>query len=84
MIRTLAPHFSQVIVTRAGLEREEDPETLREQFGAYTRCTAQPDTFAAFEQAKTDAKDAGAMLVVCGSFYLAGRIEPLVVNNAQH
>lgn len=81
MIRALAPYFSQVIVTGVGMERETDPDVLCEQFCVYTKCSAQPDTLAAFEQAKAAARDAGAMLVVCGSFYLAGLIEPLAIND---
>lgn len=80
MIRTLAPYFSHVIVTSVGMEREANPTLLCEQFGAYTSCTVQPDTLAALEQAKAAARHSGAMLVVCGSFYLAGLIEPLTVS----
>ncbi len=81
MIRALAPYFSQVIVTSVAMEREASPDLLCEQFSAYTQCTVQPDTLTAFKQAKAAARDAGAMLVVCGSFYLAGLIEPLAVND---
>lgn len=80
MIHALAPYFSEVFVTSVGMEREADLNTLHAQFSAYTRCTVQPDTFAAFGQAKAAACDAGALLVVCGSFYLAGLIEPLTVD----
>jgi dihydrofolate synthase/folylpolyglutamate synthase len=80
MIKALAPYFLDVFVTSVGMEREADLNVLCEQFSAYTRCTVQPDTFAAFGRAKTTARDADAMLVVCGSFYLTGLIEPLAVN----
>lgn len=79
VIRALAPYFNEVFVTGVGMERETDPNVLCEQFCTYTQCSAQPDTLAAFEQAKAAARDAGAMLVVCGSFYLTGLIEPLTV-----
>ncbi len=78
MIRMLAPYFSEVFVTSVGMEREADSHALCGQFGVYTRCTVQADTLAAFEQAKNAARSSGAMLIVCGSFYLAGLIEPLV------
>jgi dihydrofolate synthase/folylpolyglutamate synthase len=79
MIKTLAPYFRDVIVTSVGMEREADPAELCAQFGVLSACSIQTDTKLAFEQARTIAKDNGAMLVVCGSFYLAGLIEPLVV-----
>ncbi len=77
MIKALAPYFYEVIVTTVGMEREADPEALCEQFRRHTACDVNRNTLSAFAQAKTAALDKGAMLVVCGSFYLAGMLEPL-------
>ncbi len=77
MIRLLAPRFVEVTVTGLPMERAEDPSRLRAHFAAYTRCAVRENAADAFEQAKDAAKKSGAMLVVCGSFYLAGLIEPL-------
>ena len=77
MIDVLAPYFDEVTVTRVGMEREANPLRLKAQFDAYTKCTVQSDAVMAFAQAKAAAKEKDEMLVVCGSFYLAGLIEPL-------
>ncbi len=80
MVEALAPYFGEVFVTGVGMEREAEPEVLCTLFRKTTVCHAVADTKAAFEQAKDAATKANAMLVVCGSFYLAGMIEPLTGN----
>lgn len=80
MIHALAPYFDEVIVTSVGMAREADPTALCEEFFGIAACQVVKDAALAFETAKAAAKDMDAMLVVCGSFYLAGLIEPLVVN----
>ncbi len=77
MIRALAPYFNEVIVTGVGMEREAEPDVLCAIFRQYTNCRVNKDTLSAFVQAKTAAEEKGAMLVVCGSFYLAGMLEPI-------
>lgn len=77
MIDVLAPYFDEVIVTSVGMEREADADALCAQFRRYTACRVDKDTLSAFAQAKVAAKEKDEMLVVCGSFYLAGLIEPL-------
>ena len=76
MIEALAPYFDEVIVTSVGMEREADADALCARF-RYTTCRVDKDTLSAFAQAKVAAKEKDEMLVVCGSFYLAGLIEPL-------
>ncbi len=77
MIEALAPYFDEVTVTSIGMEREADADALCAQFRQYTACRIDRDSLSAFAQAKAAAQERGAMLVVCGSFYLAGLIEPL-------
>ncbi len=79
MVEVLAPYFGEVFVTGVGMAREAEPDVLNALFRKTTACHAVADTKAAFEQAKDAATKANAMLVVCGSFYLTGMIEPLTV-----
>lgn len=78
MIDRLAPYFDEAFVTALPVERAEDPKALCARFGAAVRCAAHNDALTAFAAAKAAAKGTGALLVVCGSFYLAGLVEPWV------
>ena len=77
MIEALAPYFDDVTVTSVGMDREADADELCKVFRQYTVCRVNKDAQSAFAQAKAAARQEDAMLVVCGSFYLAGLIEPL-------
>ncbi len=80
MISELAPFFSQAFITSVSLERGADPNALSVLFNQHMQSRVQPDPMRAFEEAKAVARQKGALLVICGSFYLAGLIEPLTVS----
>lgn len=85
MISKLGSSFSGVIVTRVDENRGESPKTLSKYFSRYTNCTIEEDSSKAFHEAKDAAKIEGALLIVCGSFYLAGAVsgflEPKISGN---
>ena len=80
MIKDLAPHFNRGIVTRVDERRGADPVLLQQQFEQHTACQAVSAPIAAFHFAENHAIESDALLVVAGSFYLAGMIEPLIIN----
>lgn len=78
IIKSLKDTFERVIATRADEKRGEDPEKLCSLFSRFTRCSAKNDVCEAYSGAKEEARRQGAMLVVCGSFYLAGRVLQII------
>ncbi len=74
IIKSLKGVFESVVVTLADEARGADPHTLCRVFSDFVMCTAERDIRAAFETARKEAAEQDAMLVVCGSFYLAGKI----------
>lgn len=80
MIKSLDGLFSGVFVTRAQTQRGEAPEKLAESFGG--GCVVEEDAAAAFEKAMRRAKERNGLLVVCGSFYLAGKVLKILRDKA--
>lgn len=74
MIDILAQYFDRVIVTNVDAERGADTHMLQKLFKYYSHCIGEDNVDAAFSTAKQVAKAHDAMLVVCGSLYLAGYI----------
>jgi dihydrofolate synthase/folylpolyglutamate synthase len=74
MAQRLGPRCRRVFVTNVDLERGMDTATLQNLFAGYTECTAGDDAERALEQARGYAREHGALLLVCGSLYLAGRV----------
>lgn len=72
IINKLGRVFDNVILTRVDDKRGAPPEALSEHFPLFRKCLIEQDASAAFELAKERAQSEGALLVVCGSFYLAG------------
>ena len=70
----LDPKFSRVFVTRVDDVRGADTAQLSPWFSGVTEVA---DPINAFETAKQAASEAEALLVVAGSFYLAGLLQPL-------
>jgi len=78
MADKLAPHFTNVFVTQADYQRGADADSLQKLFAQHTACEAVQDSLQAFYAAKKAADEKDMLLVAAGSFYLAGRILPLV------
>lgn len=74
MVDSLANHFYQVVVTNVDVERGADLSTLKNLFSSKTTCISEDNLDKAFSAAKQAAKAHDALLVVCGSLYLAGYI----------
>jgi dihydrofolate synthase/folylpolyglutamate synthase len=72
IIGKLSRVFNKAVITRVDETRGAAPETLSEHFPLFIRCTVEQDADAAFTLAKRQAQSDGALLVVCGSFYLVG------------
>ena len=77
MTRKLAPHFTSVVVTNVDPVRGADALQLYHKFLAHTECIVDNDPGKAYKKAREMAVQSSAMLVVCGSFYLAGKVYEL-------
>lgn len=78
MTDKLARLFSRVFVTQVDAKRGADAKVLQELFAKHTACEAIGSPDNAFCAAKEAAVSSGALLVAAGSFYLAGKLLPLV------
>ncbi len=78
MADKLARHFSKVYVTKADEKRGAGLQTLQELFAKHTTCEAVQAPLDAFRAAREAAINSGAVLVAAGSFYLAGKLLPVV------
>lgn len=74
MAQRLGPRCRKAFVTNVDIERGMDTATLQSLFAAHTECTAEDDADRAYGLAREYARQHGALLLVCGSLYLAGRI----------
>ena len=74
MAQRLGPRCGKGFVTNVDDVRGMDTTALQKLFGAYTDCTAEDDAEQAYELAREYAREHGALLLVCGSLYLAGRV----------
>ncbi len=78
MAKQLAHRFEHVVVTSVDTERGAEISMLQALFGRHTDCIAETDVHIAFEQARSLALADSGLLVVCGSFYLAGLLRDIV------
>ncbi len=78
IIEKLGRVFNKAFITQADRARGASPDALCERFPLYIKCAVEQDASAAFNMAKTQALKDGALLVVCGSFYLAGLVSDLI------
>lgn len=78
MVEQLAPRFERVVVTSVDAERGADPMTLKAMYGMHTECALEENVQSAFEKARGFAVEYSSLLVVCGSFYLAGQLKDKV------
>ncbi len=74
MISKLGSLFREAIITIVDKQRGEAPEVLCEYFSEHTDCTTENDVKKAYSKAIDIAENDNSLLVVCGSFYLAGLI----------
>jgi len=74
MAQRIGPRCRKAFVTNVDLERGMDTVTLQSLFADYTDCTAEGDVERAFELAREHACQNDALLLVCGSLYLAGYV----------
>jgi len=76
MARLLAPHFEEIVITRPGSFKQSEPTAVFESFSALKQeCALIEDTRVAIEQALRRAREAGASLLVTGSFYLCAEFK---------
>lgn len=78
MAQRLGPRCRKAFVTNVDLERGMDAAALQSLFAAHTDCTAEGGPERAFARARAYARESGALLLVCGSLYLAGRVWGIV------
>lgn len=69
--RIAAERGADVVCTQVADARARSAQSLAELF---TGCAVEPDVGAAFELAQQKAKEQEALLVIAGSFYLAGEV----------
>ena len=74
MAAQLAQRFDRVFVTNVDPVRGAPAGKLAELFGLHIACSIEDDPQLACEAAAAAARIAGGLLVVCGSFYLAGLV----------
>jgi dihydrofolate synthase/folylpolyglutamate synthase len=77
MADQLALRFEQVVVTNIDSLRGADVAVLSGLFRRNANCIANIEPFSAFANAKEIARKTDSLLVVCGSFYLAGKIHSI-------
>jgi dihydrofolate synthase/folylpolyglutamate synthase len=86
MAEALIPHFSRIIITRAGTFKVNHPEKIFQVFSgaahaagkAGPECTLIPDTAAALEFALKLGRERALPILAAGSFYLAAEIRKLL------
>ena len=74
MAQRLGPRCGKAFVTNVDAVRGMDTATLQKLFGDHTDCIAEDDAERAYALAREYAQEHGALLLVCGSLYLAGRV----------
>jgi dihydrofolate synthase/folylpolyglutamate synthase len=78
MAGQLTPRFERVVITSVDVERGADTQTLGRLFSRDNGCEAITEPLQAYEKAKDFAWQNGSLLVICGSFYLAGKIRSIL------
>lgn len=74
MIDLLGDTFDNVVVVSVDVTRGANVHELQKLFSNFTTCQIENDVASGFKKAKELALQQDALLVVCGSFYLAGSI----------
>ncbi len=74
MVRQLGPRCGKAFVTRVEDARGMDTATLQGLFAGHTDCIAEEDPDRAYAIAGEYAREHGALLLICGSLYLAGYV----------
>ena len=74
LVQRLGPRCHKAFITRVDDMRGLETATLQPLFSTYTDCTAEDDPERAFALAWEHARANGALLLVCGSLYLAGYV----------
>lgn len=74
MAQALSGHFDYAVLTQADEDRGADIVMLQARFNSINHCITEQDTDVAYKSATALAKSMDALLVICGSFYLTGRI----------
>jgi|AGTN01.3.fsa_nt_gi folylpolyglutamate synthase/dihydrofolate synthase len=74
MAQRLGPRCRKAFVTNVDAVRGMDTAALRKLFAAYADCAAEDDAARAYDLAREHARERGALLLVCGSLYLAGYV----------
>ena len=72
MVEILAKEFSFVVLVSADMHRGADVHELKKLFSEYTSAKAEIDIPSGLALAREKAACKDALLVICGSFYLAG------------
>jgi dihydrofolate synthase/folylpolyglutamate synthase len=78
MAAQLASRFEQVVVTCADPERGMDAGVLKALFDEKVHTEIEKDPRQAFDKAAKAGRESAGLLVVCGSFYLAGKIRNIL------
>ncbi|MGI5849621.1 MAG: bifunctional folylpolyglutamate synthase/dihydrofolate synthase, partial [Christensenellales bacterium] len=78
IISMLGGFFSNVYITCVDKKRGASTEELNKYFNAFKVCSMEDDPIRAFEKAKETAIKTTSLLVVCGSFYLAGLVPGII------
>ncbi len=77
MLAALAPHVPRIVITRPGVNRSEEPETIaaiaRERWPASAVEVVEPP-LEALDAARERAREGGGALLVAGSLYLVGQV----------
>lgn len=77
----LAPLFDEIITTAPDMPRALSPEKLAEKAGTYCGTVYPAESVEAAAKQALDRLDGKTVLVVCGSFYLAGEIRGIILKN---
>ncbi|MBT3320111.1 MAG: hypothetical protein HN948_05235 [Clostridia bacterium] len=72
MIDLIGSTFSHVVVVSADIARGADVHKLKKLFSKHSSCEIENDIPSGVKKAKTIARKQDALMVVCGSLYLAG------------
>lgn len=77
-----APFFHTLIATKPCIPRALGAAELAEEARSYCDTVlTEPEVLKAYERALTIAEENGAVIVVCGSFYLASELRPRILNS---
>jgi folylpolyglutamate synthase/dihydropteroate synthase len=92
MAEALIPHFSRIIITKAGTFKVNHPDEVFQVFedaagsagGTAPECTLLPDTSEALALALKLGREQGLPILAAGSFYLAAEIRKCLASGIIH